>query len=643
MNVNEDEYIERVLSKLNNKQLSQNAQTQPKKGKTGVVDMQSDIAELRSKLNEQSGYILEMTRDRDDVNYIEKIRKDNMLLYQTNEELRLIIRELQMKLNDMENEMKSGSKTGKTGANGFKTNKNVIAIEAARNEEREKSNEMLDMKNNEINRIKGELEKYRHFIEQLNSRTGVTSDTFNVDAYVNLITQANQRREVAEQKLREAQRNNGDTEAIIEKLNRRLSLKDEDCVRLDDENINLRNKLAMIDDGSTQLRNQLNKSDVIIRELREENNRLKDINNNLSNKMIEIQSRETIERQTADQVQYRLRTLEDLNNQLQRTMEYKENQFREETKKLENELNQMKTTLKGQSDNLRENRVFNAPSSLTTSNVDGNSQSYKTLYEKLAEDKRRSDDELRNLKTKYDSELRSLEISNRNFQNDKTFYTDKINRLQSDYEKIMNENTDLKAAQRKTLYNVPRVDDMDTQRLKTDLSQLNNENSQLKATLDFFQRENERIKKEFNDQRSKQGLISTYKDNTIRSNGKIADFQSTLQTYIAEKDQQIKETRLNTPCKLYDTKTRYEKSPNSIRYINVDGKDVINSGQKETTYVNIVDRSDNNREIDYLRAENIRLHQKILELTNINNENVVKIESLARQLSEGRHNVIRIT
>ena len=640
MQSNEDEYIDRVLSKFNTRLSNRTTPVQPKKSKKDLMDMQNDLTELRNKLNEQSGYILEMTKNRDDISYIEKIRKDNMLLYQTNEELRLIIRELQIKLNDMENDRRTGSK-GTSDKNGFKSNRDLIALETVRSEERERASQLLDKKNEEVNEIRAELKEYKKFIDQLKEKIGLKTEGSNIDEFVMVFAQANQKVELLERQMKTTQQNKENADAYIDKLTQELNSKNTEFSRIEEDNNSLRNKLMSIEDNIAQLNNQLNRKDIIEREIRDENNRIKDINNNLSAKILELQNREASDKQTSTDINYRIRALEDQNQQLIRNFENKESQFKEKTHKLEDEVGQLRIMLKEAQNQPREPRVYNAPSSFTTSNVDSLNQGYKPLYEKLAEEKRKTDEELRTIKMKYDNEMRALDINNRNLQNEKTYYTERANKLQSDYDKLYKDFSDLKASQWKNQYNTSKVDETEIIRLKNDISKLTQENSQIKATLDFYQKDNERLKRELNEVKTKQERTSVYREAPLSNNIKVKDFQTTLQTCIAEKEQQLKEAKLSTPCKIYQVQTRYDKSPNITRYISPDVKRIIHSGQKETQ-VNFVDIPDSYlKEIEYLRSEISRLNQRIHELTDTNNQQVERISSLSQQLNETKRNSVR--
>ena len=633
MRSNEDEYIEQVLSKFNNKLSSKTTPLQVKRGKKDLVDMQSDLTELRNKLNEQSGYILEMTKDRDDFNYIERIRKDNMLLYQTNEELRLIIRELQIKINDIENDMKSTAKS-KNEKNGFKTNRDLIAIEAARNEEKEKANEMLNQKDKEIKTVENKLKEYEDFVDELKSEFGITTDKLNIEEYLKSHSHLKQRMESLEQKVKSLQQDKEENNRYIEKMNQQLNLKNTDFSKLESENSDLNKKITDYENKVQNFNNQMSLNDINLRELREENNRLKEINNNLSNKILELQEREASERNGADELRQQIRILEDQIRQLNLNLEHKNDQHSKEVQGFHKELNQLRVMLKDSQNQHRDQRVYNAPSSLTTSNVESINQTYKPLYEKTAEEKRKVEEELRALKMKYDSEIRTLDINNRNLLNDKNFYSERLNRLQTDYNKLFNECSELKATQRKNSLNVSKVNEEEYNKLKANNDHLNQENNRLKATLEFFQHDNERLKRELNELKSKQRTESQWREVKQNNTKNINDFQTTLQTYITEKEQQIKETNTSTPCKIYQMHTRYEKSPNITRYTPQDNNKLIESDRK-ITRVSHFDKSDcSMQEVDYLRSEITRQNQRIRELTETNNQQINKIYNLSQQLNE---------
>lgn len=230
--------------------------------------------------------------------------------------------------------------------------------------------------------------------------------------------------------------------------------------------------------------------------------------------------------------------------------------------------------------------------------------------------------------------MRSMEINNKNAHNELAFTKDKMSRLEADYQKLSHEHSSFKMAPNRSNNNLSEANEIELRNLQADNNQLNGKNAQLSATVEYFQKDNERLKNELNDMKAKTGLTNI-KDSPANTNGKIANFQSALQTYIYEKDQQIREVRTLTPCKVTEVRTRYEKSPTSVRFINHDSSHNAGSNRKVITSTIVTDNASSlMKEIEYLRADNARLQKQVHELIASNNDYRFTNDSLRRQLAD---------
>lgn len=100
---NEDDCIEKIMN-WTEKKKKERKESNPDK-------MRKEITELRHRLMEQSNYILEMNQDREDDLYVNKVKKDNTLLNNANDNLRLMIKELQIKLFYLDSQRQLKNKT----------------------------------------------------------------------------------------------------------------------------------------------------------------------------------------------------------------------------------------------------------------------------------------------------------------------------------------------------------------------------------------------------------------------------------------------------------------------------------------------------------------------------------------------------
>lgn len=133
---NEDECIESLMKKFaaKNQKLAQGSQQRPVNGKSqpfqspqaqkaqqtsgpqeqaSLMDdaeasncdkLRAAYSELLQRHNELVDYIATMSREQVTESYLETIKNDNVLLYQVNQDLRLIVKDLCIKINDLKNE-----------------------------------------------------------------------------------------------------------------------------------------------------------------------------------------------------------------------------------------------------------------------------------------------------------------------------------------------------------------------------------------------------------------------------------------------------------------------------------------------------------------------------------------------------------
>ena len=92
MNQTEEEYIEDFLKKI-----KKNFKDEKKKISQEKKSIRQDSAyliSLEERYNQQSQYVNDLKSTVGEVPLMDKLREDNMLLYQTNIDLRLFIKEL---------------------------------------------------------------------------------------------------------------------------------------------------------------------------------------------------------------------------------------------------------------------------------------------------------------------------------------------------------------------------------------------------------------------------------------------------------------------------------------------------------------------------------------------------------------------
>lgn len=97
---NEDQYVETLVSRKSRPY--EEATRTPPASDSIIRELRQTLRETKVRLNDQSLYALEMNKDYYNPDFLEKVKSDNVLLYQTNQDLRVIINELQKKLKTLE-------------------------------------------------------------------------------------------------------------------------------------------------------------------------------------------------------------------------------------------------------------------------------------------------------------------------------------------------------------------------------------------------------------------------------------------------------------------------------------------------------------------------------------------------------------
>lgn len=132
--------------------------------------------------------------------------------------------------------------------------------------------------------------------------------------------------------------------------------------------------------------------------------------------------------------------------------------------------------------------------------------SYKQLYERIAEEKRVVEDEHKVAYSKFESELRGQSAQVLAFANEKAQLGDQLSKLQFKYERSIAEVTELRNTQRRSEA-AAFTENADLAKLRVELNQVKTDLSQKTALLEYYQKDNERIKRDLSDLRSFQPFV----------------------------------------------------------------------------------------------------------------------------------------
>lgn len=177
---NEDDCIENLMMKYGAKSVKQPSISQTAKSNKSVVVQSSEnhdgdnpgyekirsaYSDLSRRHNELVDYIAKMSKEQISDTYLECIKNDNVLLYQVNQDLRLIVKELCIKINDLKNETRKHQKTQQSILD------SELFTNGTQAKKTKDNNRILDMKNMEIDHLNqkiAELDNSKLQIENKN-------------------------------------------------------------------------------------------------------------------------------------------------------------------------------------------------------------------------------------------------------------------------------------------------------------------------------------------------------------------------------------------------------------------------------------------------------------------------------------------
>ena len=177
---NEDDCIENLMMKYGAKSVKQPSISQTSKSSKNAVGqssvgqdgdnpsyekIRSAYSDLSRRHNELVEYIAKMSKEQISDTYLECIKNDNVLLYQVNQDLRLIVKELCIKINDLKNETRKHQKTQQSVLD------SELFTNGTQAKKTKDNNRILDMKNMEIDHLNqkiAELDNSKLQIENKN-------------------------------------------------------------------------------------------------------------------------------------------------------------------------------------------------------------------------------------------------------------------------------------------------------------------------------------------------------------------------------------------------------------------------------------------------------------------------------------------
>lgn len=179
--MNEDDCIENLMKKFNSK-LPKNIKPkydieqdiyQQDLDKTTDQDnneydkMRSAYVDLTRRHNELIDYITKMSKEQISDTYLDCIKNDNVLLYQVNQDLRIIVKELCIKINDLKNESKKIKKTAIV----TKESNNFEQDQLQNSRIVQENTKIIEMKNLEIKHLTEQFEKVKNSHQELENKS----------------------------------------------------------------------------------------------------------------------------------------------------------------------------------------------------------------------------------------------------------------------------------------------------------------------------------------------------------------------------------------------------------------------------------------------------------------------------------------
>lgn len=624
MHVNEDECLERMLSRFNNRSGRSTSPIQRRKSRSDL-DSQNELSRLRYTPEDNSEFSANITGVSNSLNQIELIKKENYVLSKTNDDLRYILKELQIRLNDLENENRRRSQMSKNGINAFKQYKDDYATEIIKAEEKERLEALVEEKHTMIEDLQVEVSSHKRLIEQLKTRFGMQSEGLDVDEIAEVYSLMKDRKDALETQIKVFQGYKNDTMISLQNLKDLLSRKETEITRLQDDLTSLKARNSTLEEIMGQIKSQNLRYESQTDSLREELGRVNELNAGLTEKMRQAQLKETSERSLSDNLQATLRNIEDQNRRMIQAFETKEALFKEETSKLEKQVEHLKYLAKQQTSQ-RDIRVYNADVGFNTSNNDEMNRNYRALHDKILTEKTKLEEEFNTVRTRLEAELKAQEVLSRNLLQEKGGWSERLAKLQAEYDRCIAEVTELRKSHRTPESSYPKVEEVELIRLRVELAQFRQTCGQTKAMLEYYQKDNERLKRDITDLKLRQDTKTTIGNTPIA----------------IERDHIIREVRMATPCKIIETTSKYERTPSSSKFLQSDGSTFANSGRKEFQPCTSEKNNSVLREVEMLRAENERLRQQLRNITDSNNRNVQEIIRLSNQINEIRGHSIRV-
>jgi hypothetical protein len=176
---NEDECIENLMKKMGRSQRNVPLPSAPSRGPASREPegqnekFRAGYNDLLQRHTELVDYIAKMSREQVSDSYLECIKNDNVLLYQVNQELRLTVKDLCIKINDLKNE---GRKLDRTPMAPFdadeQRNQGSQGVQGSLGRSKRSSKEqerLLELKEREIEQLGlrlGELERSKADLER---------------------------------------------------------------------------------------------------------------------------------------------------------------------------------------------------------------------------------------------------------------------------------------------------------------------------------------------------------------------------------------------------------------------------------------------------------------------------------------------
>lgn len=323
---NEDEGIESVLKKNPaHSRISKSKRSPPQSPSPydpfsdfRQKSLQQRINELTRQQDDTKRYIAEMSQDHICDSYIDQIKNDNVLLYRTNQELRIITKELLIKINDLENERKRLKSAKKRP---FEENEsNEFARQA------QLHREILETDNNKsiINQLETEnddLKKQIRRLENANARFEAENDKLselgrNSETLKKTVQDSSRELEVLRSQLQAEEKSRAELNGIIANLREIDRKKEEEFRRREEREMSIQTKLISAERQNERLSQDLQSYQNQIKSLNDQLSGLLGENRKQSSTIQDLQNTLTFKQQELNQYSDLGRDRENLNYQI---------------------------------------------------------------------------------------------------------------------------------------------------------------------------------------------------------------------------------------------------------------------------------------------------------------------------------------